>query len=334
MEVYGTQVIVHLGKLPGYVGHYASIAAAALPGFDTALIVDSPRGLDYPGVRVLPARDFVSPELHRQIDNALSALGIDSGWRGGYWRRIFLRFALVDAFMGSISGDGLAVQLESDVLSCLSSQLLVDALPNFDGRCYMPFIDSHTAGPGIMISSSPTGMSQACRLVIRTLLDGISPSDMEALARDSKVVTKLPSQAAESDFHIRVLHEPDQPHARVVFDAAATGQYLFGIDPRNNKGKLEPGYLETRGGLDPGKWSDWRIVRCADGKSRVACTMESETAVFANVHVHSKISVNAPSTTDPQWASVLRVANRLESAKPRMDFSALRQIGIRGLLRR
>jgi hypothetical protein len=333
VEVRGTQVIVHLGRLPGYVSHYASMAAGALPEFDTVLVVDSTKLPKVPGVTVLPAQDLATPRSNIQIDSALSALGIDPHWRGGYWRRIFLRFELTDALMRSSRRNGAAVQLESDVMSSLSPQLLARVLSQMDERCYMPFIDDRTAGPGIMIATSPEGLSRACRLVLETLMSGASPSDMTALASDSGSVAPLPSRVTDSSFDIGLLGEGDGHRARIVFDAAATGQYLFGIDPRNNRGVIQPGYLETRGDLDPGAWADWRIILCDDGRTRVACTMESATAVFANIHMHSKVAVNAPSINDPEWIRTLSVANRFERPRSRIDLQAVRQIGLRRLLR-
>jgi hypothetical protein len=326
VEDQGTQVIVHLGKLPRYVTHYASMAAAMLPLFDTVLICDTTSLPKVPGVRVLSARDCVTLTSQAQIDAALSALGIDPDWRDGYWRRIFLRFALVEAVMLSVDRRGAALQLESDILSSLSPHLVAQILLQIDDRCYMPFIDDETAGPGIMIASSPDGLSRACRFVLDALESGLTSSDMAALAmaRDTGVVAALPSRASESPFAIRTLSDEEAPLTRIVFDAAATGQYLCGIDPRNNRGVLKPGYLETRGGLDPGEWRDWRIVNCDDGIARVACTMESGTGVFANIHMHAKLSLTTPSISDPSWNSILRVANGVESPKSRVDFRAMR----------
>lgn len=335
MGFQGTQVIVHLGEVPRYVTHYASLAAAMLPLFDTVLISDATKLPSVPGVRVLRARDFATSTSQAQIDAALSSLGIDPDWRDGYWRRIFLRFALVDAFMRSEKGGGTAVQLESDVLSSLSPQLLAQVVPQMDERCYMPFIDQQTAGPGIMLSASPDGLARACRFVLDSLESGLTSSDMTALAmaRDAGFVAAFPSRVSESSFALRVVGSEEESLARVVFDAAATGQYLCGIDPRNNRGILKPGYRETRGDLDPGSWSDWRIVTCDDGISRVACTMDSGTGVFANIHVHAKVMLNTPSISDPSWNSVLRVASGLESSKSRVDVRAIGQIGLRRFIK-
>lgn len=335
MTARGTQVVVHLGKIPSYVKHYTQLAAQALPEFDTILISDRAKLPAIRDVIVLPAQEFSRSESRAQIDSSLSRMGIDPNWRDGYWRKVFLRFDLVDAFMRRVDRGHIAIQLESDILSSLSLPIITEALEQRSSPCLMPFIDSQTGGPGLIIAKSPTGLSAVCAFVIDALKSGISASDMTALAlaRDSGFVTALPSDAQDSRLNLSITSEGLEHAARIVFDAAATGQYLFGVDARNNKGRIQPGYLETRGGLDPGVWTNWRVVDCGDGRSRVACSTDSGTAVFANIHIHAKVTVDGPSSKDPVWGKALRVANGHESPESSLDFRAVRQIGVRRLMR-
>lgn len=332
VEPRGTQVMVHLGRLPRYASHYAAIAAAAVPTMNTVLIMDSNRRPKIPGVGVVSAKDLADFEDLKRIQGSLSKLGIDPHWRNGYWSKIFMRFVLLRTFMESTREPGLAVQLESDVLSSLSPELLTSTLPHLYSGCYMPFIDNQTAGPGLMLALAPPYMAEACRFVIEALHDQITFSDMAALAlaQEAHLVKPLPSRESESAIAIGLAGVSDTEEAKLVFDAAATGQYLFGIDPRNNNGIVKPGYLETRGGLDPGRWANWRIQVTRDGRERVTCEMGSGTVVFANVHVHSKVIAPAPSHRDPSWIRTLRVANGQEPAKARLRLSA---IGLNSLRR-
>lgn len=325
MRIQGTQVIVHLGRIPPYVSHYAAIAASALPEISTFLVADAKKVPQIRNVEVINARELLSVKVRDDIQAALSNLGIDPTWRGGYWTRIFMRFALVEAFMNRRGKNGVAIQLESDILSSLSDQLLHEILAHVGPECRMPFIDHDTAGPGLMLAASPAALARACGFAMRSLLDGDTYSDMRALAnaQDAGLVRPLPSYGSQSDFAVPIRTSAGTQSARLVFDAAAAGQFLFGIDPRNNRGIVRPGYLETRGGLDPGQWENWRIVAGTDQRSRLACDMGEGPAVFANLHVHAKISIREPTEDDKYWARVLSIANGLDSPRSNLKLRAL-----------
>jgi len=102
--------------------------------------------------------------------------------------------------------------------------------------------------------------------------------------------------------------------AQIVFDAAAVGQYLFGIDPRNNCGVITPGFRETRGGVDPGLWTDWTFCKTADGIVRIAFRDDLRLGVLVNLHVHAKIVLPKIVPDDPQWSRWLSVANQKSGA--------------------
>lgn len=336
LETHGFQVIVHLGGLPRYVTHYAAIAAASLPSARTYLITDTHRQVGYPGIERVRAQALVGTRRISQIQDALSRLGIDPRWRSGYWTQVFMRFALVEAFMNQLGDRGFALQLESDILSTLSPAMIALTVPHLDGGCYMPFIDEETAGPGLMLAKSPSHLAEACRFTLEALFEQITFSDMAALAlaQESGLVKSLPSHASESPFAMRFEGGGEIEYAQLVFDAAATGQFLFGIDPRNNNGIVKSGYLETRGGLDPGSWKDWRIQEGSDSQPRVTCDMGSSRAVFANLHIHAKSLVPPPASGNKSWKRTLDEANGNATPRAQLRPSAMRLASIRALLRR
>ena len=140
---------------------------------------------------------------------------------------------------------------------------------------------------------------------------------MNALAKagEAGLLGPLPTQPEQSNttMTIQLFDTFGQPgesqEADCIFDAAAVGQYLFGIDPRNNSGQLIPGYRETRGGLDPGQWTDWRLALSNDGFTRPTFVHNSRRFVLLNLHVHAKTIVPRPSLTDESWDDYLAIAN-------------------------
>jgi hypothetical protein len=278
---------------------------------------------------VVDIASVVSREERSTLRSNLSTAGFDLRFRRGYWERVFLRFLAIENFARTLPGDEPALHLESDVASFVTAEVVDDALRQTDAPALIPMIDELNACPSIMIGRTAGDLAQLAGYVIREFGANRGLSDMQILARGvaEGLAAQLPTSPSASKQVLRVspvlmdggVGEPVD--ARVVFDAAAVGQYLFGIDPRNNKGVLIAGYRETRGGLDPGLWANWHLAMSSDGNVWVAFESEGTTGVMALIHIHAKTIVPLPPSDAASWLSVLDVANGRRG--PRAEVQAI-----------
>lgn len=330
----GSQVIVHLGALPDYTYRNLELAALHLPNFETILVVDSRLNRTPTNVTVMQLDDLVTRQQVNKIRIALKQQGIDPNWRKGYWTQVFLRFLVLKELARQLDPAIPMVQIESDVISFLTPELIERLNVWVGDLCGMPFIDAETAGPGLMFAKHPAAMAKVCQFVLDRLESGLEVSDMKSLARavQEGLVSELPSLPRDSGLRINVQVGQQAEKATVLFDAAAVGQFLFGIDPRNNNGILVPGYRERRGDIDPGLWRNWAILQCGDGIERISCEVEDNRVVFGNLHIHSKQVLPPVSSLDPVWLQTVRIANGLQGFRPEIDIRYLAKTWLKRLL--
>lgn len=319
MAPTGTQVFVQLGRIPPFAVTYVEQAAAMAPSFRTVLISDR-KTPDLRGVSTVPLGNLVTVSDVQSLTARVAAAGFNPRFRGGYWPRIFMRFLAMERYLRAVDVDGPAVHLECDVASFASEDLIRMELMNRGEAVLIPLIDDEAACPSIIIGRSAGDLADVAGFVLERLGRKRGQSDMGLLAQSVKegVAGRLATHPAASTFSLSVSRvgaelsdggPSPMEKARVLFDAAAVGQYLFGIDPRNNRGVLIPGYRETRGNLDPGSWSDWHLARGEDGITRVAFRADGELGVMGALHVHAKSVVPLPSNDSSEWAEHLAIAN-------------------------
>jgi hypothetical protein len=317
VAVSGVQIFVQLGKIPDFAFHFIVQARQVNPHYRTVLVTDQRAANLADGVEVVRVDQVVSAPEISQLANALRSSQYDLSWRKGYWLRVFLRFLVLRNYCASHQGAGPFVHFECDVASYATRPMLEEFLTGMLTPSAMPFIDDATACPGIVLATSAQAMATLADMVIQDVLSGAGRSDMESLAKARAVglLEAMPTKAQDARTFMKVLPltedgQRSSPHAaNIIFDAASVGQYLFGIDPRNNGGILIPGYREPRGGMDPGDWSHWGLAVCEDGITRVTFRDEGQLGVLANLHVHAKAVIPRPSGNCPNWTKWLDVAN-------------------------
>jgi hypothetical protein len=319
------QILVQLGPIPDFVWHYAEQNHQLNPQFATVLIADAKAVSPRTGITVVPFDSLVSPAELQELTLALVASDIDPHWRKGYWLRIYGRFLALRNYCNQSGLDPHTpvIHLESDMASFITEQLLTEILHESDALNRMAFIDTETACPGVIVSRNAAAMAALCAAVLTDVHAGRNRSDMQSLAMaDSHLLRPLATLPEQSMRTMQVrtadaegVLGQEQP-AALIFDAAAVGQYLFGIDPRNQQGILMPGYRETRGGLDPGYWQNWSLALCEDGVTRVTAKAGDQLLVLANLHIHAKIIIPRPEIGNEYWNTQLGIANGLIGARP------------------
>lgn len=323
MSASGVQVLVQLGAVPTYSLHYAAQAARMMPGHRTVLITNHRVRHVPPGVQVVDLDSLVTKGEIEQLEESLVRGGFDLSYRRGYWRWVFLRFLSIRNYLSVSDVTGPAVHLECDVASFVSPSIIEGALRFSGDKALIPIHDEQSACPSIIVANSTSALAAAMDAVVERVGAAPDLTDMKILGHLVAeglldTLPTLPSASSQSLTVSRVLPDGtlgDQEDACVVYDAAAVGQYLFGIDPRNNGGVLVPGYRETRGGVDPGLWTDWHLVDCEDGVIRIAMREGDRLGVLAVVHVHAKTSIPQPLPGSAPWDEWLSVANHVRGPK-------------------
>lgn len=329
----GLQLFVQVGPLTTYMKDFIEQAAKLNSTFKTTLITDQ-KSVAINSVEIISLDSVIPLHVITVLTEKVRAAGFDPSFRNGYWVKIFTRFLAISRFLESTAPQGPVVHLECDVTSYVSKEVIESTLESFrssSADVFIPFIDSKTACPSIILSRESSSLIEVCDFVLENLGRNVGESDMSLLAyaHECGLVSALPTLTNQSTIMMpyRELSmtktSKDQegntePSAHIIFDAAAVGQFLFGIDPRISNGLLTPGYLELRGELDISRWRNWRIVTCADGLDRVAFSSENQTFILVQLHVHAKIRVPMPRSGNRFWDECLGVANGLIEPKSKI----------------
>lgn len=320
----GIQIFVQLGELKPYMTRFICQAATMNPYCETVLITDqtSIRSAEF---ALVSLTDLVGSAELAELTSRVHAAGFDPAFRDGYWVKIFMRFLAIERYLEVNSAHSPVMHFECDVVSFITPQLLSDVLKfasKQPTKVYSPFIDDGTVCPAILIGRNSEYVIEVCKYVVSHLGENIGESDMALLhrAHTEGYLEPLPTLTSKSCLTIgykeilplneTIVESQQWKEAGVIFDAAAIGQYLFGIDPKVNRGITRPGYLELRGTLDVGTWSNWRILQCSDNVFRIGFDSEDGVYVAAILHDHAKIYVPDVEPNSKFWRKYLAIANR------------------------
>jgi hypothetical protein len=329
----GLQLFVQVGPLTTYMKDFIEQAAKLNSTFKTTLITDQ-KSAAINSVEIISLDSVTPHHVIIELTEKVRVAGFDPSFRNGYWVKIFTRFLAISRFLESTAPHGPVIHFECDVTSYVSKEVIEATLESFrssSADVFIPFIDPNTACPSIILSRNSSSVIDVCDFVLENLGRNVGESDMSLLAyaHECGLVSALPTLPNEStivmpyrefDFAktAKEYAENTEQNAYIIFDAAAVGQFLFGIDPRISNGLLTPGYLEMRGELDISRWRNWRIVTCADGVERVAFNWEHQTFILAQLHVHAKIRVPMPRSGNPFWDECLSIANGIIAPKSKI----------------
>lgn len=172
---------------------------------------------------------LIDVELLNDSYNFTSRCIIDWNFRGGFWHLASLRFFYIYAFMIKY-GIGDIIHLENDVLVYYNCDCLLEKVDkNF---LYIPF-DCFSRNIASILYIPTVD-------VFRQILDLYSPheNDMQNFVRIKRITALIQNfpifnDKLSSNSEIAFVSENFDKFG-YIFDAAAIGQYLGGIDPRNN----------------------------------------------------------------------------------------------------
>jgi hypothetical protein len=234
------------------------------------------------------------PKIQEQI--LLNAIFKSSSFRNGFWKYTFERLLALTEFHIQ-NGGGSILHIESDLL--LMPNFPFKNFEQIDTLAWMK-VDEQRDTAALLYSPNKEESTWLSETIINILVSGESVTDMTILRQiaDSNPdkVIELPTFATGMESFINedkglnsgeIFEIPKTTFQKFgIFDPAAIGMWLTGIDPRNNYGTTI--YFDTQGILRGGTYLD-------PSKFRYQFTGNELIGVFGNnkipiwcLHVHSK----------------------------------------------
>lgn len=285
-------VWVHLGqqRIPRYLELSLKTFANLFRDQELILLIDKNKPIKNLGIENLRIQRiaFLDDEWIRLKKN----LNHDLQFRNEFWFNSLARFKALHAYMEVEKVDKM-LHVESDVIF----------LPNFpvhkfrnlgDKLAYSLQSDGHGIA-SIFYVGSRAILSDFLRFASEEVGRNGKSTDMtilfnffESFPEKVFVLPNLSKSNSilENEEHDNTINHPDPREATEyfggVFDAISIGQYLFGIDPRNGRGKKVLFHEDSTHWVKPSLfrffWREDSLIAENDGK---------ELEVF-NLHVHSK----------------------------------------------
>jgi hypothetical protein len=198
---------------------------------------------------------------------------LDKSFRNGFWTLTSLRFFYIYEFMKKYNIHNV-IHLENDVLIYYNCNTLT-----FDNYIYIPFDSFQRNIASIMYIPSSD--------VFKKCLDqyNFTKNDMEnfiniknktGLIKSLPIFPNIPTTSSEVEFV-----STNYPSFNCIFDAAAIGQYLGGVDPRNASHNTI-GFVNETCVI---KYNLYQIIW--EDKKPFLVINEQKYKIF-NLHIHSK----------------------------------------------
>jgi len=283
-------VLVNLGDIPEYLRVNIGYIGATFPERRKILIsdIDKPHWLDKTNFEYVNANSLISdwPKL-------FVTSGSQKFFRKDFWFTTKARLLLLPKLMRK-EGLGRVLHLENDVW----------IHPNFPFEFFeatqtplaFPRVDSERGIASTLFINSEEGID----ILERACINWPTLTDMQILgkilnsdSRDLELKSTLSLQNAKS--------------GDWLFDGAKLGMYLFGSDPRNNKGIIKRFAFSPMKNLESGQ----RIVIESD---RLFLETTNGRHPIASLHIHSK----AISIFRENWKSAIE--SQLRKARFRIYF--------------
>ena len=208
-------------------------------------------------------------------------------FRGGFWIKTIERFFILQQFLTKYSiSSFFHAELDNMVFNI---SLLADKLNLIGYGLFCPRDSFNRGIASLIYVNNANSLKEFTDLALERL--EMDLNDMELLGellKRSKNYYSLPTEASLS--LLKDKQSLDHLPAELIggiFDAAALGQFLFGIDPRNCNGILFNGFENENKGCNL-----WRLKYSIDlqhGRAEISQIDGSNITNLYNIHVHSKL---------------------------------------------
>lgn len=255
----------------------------------------------YPKLEIVFRKSLKTTFLHKLY---LFFARLHSGWSGGFWRYVVERFFLIQEFMQQTG--------EENLLHFEYDNLIYEDINNFEiqfsslsdsKKILLPADGDSRCIPGIVFIPNSESLRSFCKFYIKNCTIHIK-NDMLAFSdfidRKPNLCSTLP--VVPSNYisgKTSLVSQNGVKHRKAkrltngiqlfqtIFDAAALGQYVGGIDQRA-KGdvKMTIGYVNPDAAYDV---RDFRIEWINnDGLRKPSLVYKEESYPIFNLHIHSK----------------------------------------------
>jgi hypothetical protein len=290
-------VFVHLGKNPS-PNLYASAKYAQLTNPIARIILLTNHSEDWNN---FPGEVFqLSNSLKKQSRHLVKKAGYLRKIAGGYWVNTYERIFALRELENILDPETFVIHIESDVI-IQSQHILEGAIGDLTVQGIgVPRMNAEQGIASILISENYMELNNSL-----TLLEILSikypekcTTDMNllGLALNLNIISELPTWKDEGS-----LLEPQENY--YLFEGAAVGQYLFGLDPIHNGNMRKSGHENPSFPIQLStlKWDiEQNSIYATDGKSKYW---------FTNLHIHSKEELLTPIEDPERWIQVMAEAN-------------------------
>lgn len=297
-------VFVHLGEnLPNELIRNAENLISLNPNVKVLLLTDSTEKL-FPGETVV----VDNGQLRRMITPYLERFPEIKEREDGYWEKTLTRLLALDSLKNSIDANSVVFHLESDVHMALPFDLITPIILS-EYKTSVPLypkLGNKGIGSIIYFPDVPTISKFINHLTALINSSKQILSDMELLG-----------YALENNWAVELTSVPggkDQMTSKynydfLLFDGAAIGQYLHGVNPIHTSGTIVSGYINPYAQIN---LSDvkWEISNFPGSKYPTIKLIYMDNYYYvANIHVHSKELLSKISSTSIEWQRIVYEAN-------------------------
>ena len=245
-------------------------------------------------IEVLEYIQLINVDLLQDSYNFTSKCNVDWGFRGGFWHLTSMRFFYIYEFMVQY-GVKDVIHLENDVMVYYDCSCLLEKVDkNF---LYIPFDCFSRSVPSILYIPNTN--------VFRKILDLYSPSESDMynfirIKKTTSLIENFPIFNDEDSINDEISFvSKNFSRFNYIFDAAAIGQFLGGIDPRNNPNAwsntvnaintddYEIGHVNSACVIHYNKYMiEWKIS--TNGINRPFIYINNIELPIFNLHLHCK----------------------------------------------
>jgi hypothetical protein len=212
--------------------------------------------------------------------NFIKHTSLDKNFRDGFWALTSLRFFYIYEFMKKYEISDV-IHIENDVLLYYDCSKIID---KFDKNyMYIPF-DTYTRNIASIMYIPNTD-------IFKKILDkyNFNKNDMENFSKIKELtglIKNLPIFVKHNNLTNEELFVSDNFDIfSCIFDAAAMGQYLGGIDPRNNSNNTI-GFINETCVI---KYNNYRFIwEIIDNIKKPFLIVNNTKIPIFNLHIHSK----------------------------------------------
>lgn len=267
-----TLVFVHLGdRLPVYAKQAIKQARRFNPSCEIVLIANRAalKQVILPKLTKIIVEELDRSKAHQEF---LTKTKLDQASRDGFWVKTMERFFILDEAMKKYKME--------DVI-----HLEYDNMVYTDFKTYLPTFRGYKTGLAAPFDADkrciPSCVYIKSHDVLHSLIEYINAGADEGLF-DMFALAKYRNETGKID----PLPLTPEEGGESVFDAAALGQYLGGIDPRNGPSRI--GFVNETCYFDP---SNYQFLWEKDEQGRFVPYMINKKGIKSrinNLHIHSK----------------------------------------------